>query len=114
MEPQLTCPQCKENILPTEYFCPQCGKKLKDKPPSTTFSRQLTVYAISFFLPPFGLWPAIRYLRQQDEKSKKIGLAAIFITISSILLTIWLTVSFINSFNRELNNQLELYQGIDY
>ena len=114
MELQLTCPNCKKNILPTEYFCPQCGKKLKDKPPVTTLSRQLIVYAISFFLPPFGLWPAIRYLRQQDEKSKKIGLAAIVLTIISILLTIWLTISFINSFNRELNNQLELYQGIDY
>jgi len=96
------------------YFCPKCGKKLKDKLPSTTFSKQLIVYAISFFLPPFGLWPAIRYLRQQDDKSKKIGLAAIFLTIISILLTIWLTTSFINSFNKELNNQLRLYQDIGY
>ncbi|OGE01646.1 hypothetical protein A2196_02050 [Candidatus Curtissbacteria bacterium RIFOXYA1_FULL_41_14] len=114
MELQLTCPNCNKNILPTEYFCHQCGKKLKDKPPSTTFSRQLTVYVISFFLPPFGLWPAVRYLRQQDEKSKKIGLAAIFLTIISILLTIWLTTSFINSFNRELNNQLRFYKDVGY
>lgn len=114
MEPMLICPQCKKDILPSDYFCPDCGKKLKDKPPSTTFLRQLIVYAISFFLPPFGLWPAIRYLKQQDGKSKKIGLAALFLTIISILLTVWLTASFMNSFNRELNNQLRLYKDIGY
>src|SRR4030042_6425343 len=114
MELQLTCPRCKKNILPSDYFCPECGGKLKSKPPSTTFLRQLTVYAISFFLPPLGFWPAIRYLRQQDAKSKKIGLVALFLTILSILLTVWLTTSFINSFNRELNNQLKLYRDIGY
>lgn len=65
---------------------------------------------MSFFLPPLGLWPAIRYLRQQDETAKKIGLAALFLTVISILLTIWVTANFINSFNKELNTQLNLYQ----
>jgi len=114
MEPQLTCPYCKNNISTSDYFCPTCGKKLKDKPVSTTFARQLVIYLTSFFLPPFGLWPAIRYLRQQDQKAKKIGLAALFLTIISIVITVWMTTSFISSFNKELNNQLNLYQGVGY
>lgn len=72
------------------------------------------IYFVSFFLPPLGICPAIKYLRQSDEKSKKIGLAALFLTIISIVITSWLTISLINSFNKQLGNQLNLYQGIDY
>jgi len=65
-------------------------------------------------LPPLGVWPAIKYLRQADKKSKKIGLAALFLTIISIVITIWLTINLVNSFNSGLNSQLNLYQGIGY
>ena len=85
-----------------------------EKPLSTTFLKQLLIYSVSFFLPPLGIWPAIKYLRQSDEKSKKIGLVALFLTIISIVITSWLTISFINSFNKELGNQFNLYQEIDY
>jgi len=114
MDFQTTCAYCKGNISSSDYFCPHCGKKLKEKPLSTTFGRQLLVYLLSVFLPPLGIWPAIKYLRQQDKKSKKIGLAALFLTIASIVITSWLTISFINSFRKGLDNQLNLYQGIDF
>jgi hypothetical protein len=114
MDFQTTCIYCKGNISSSDYFCPHCGKKLKEKPLSTTFGRQLLVYLLSVFLPPLGIWPAIKYLRQQDEKSKKIGLTALFLTIVSIVITSWLTISFINSFRKGLDNQLNLYQGIDF
>jgi len=114
MDSQSTCIYCKGNISSSNYFCPNCGKKIKEKPLSTTFGRQLLVYLLSIFLPPLGIWPAIKYLHQQDEKSKKIGLIALFLTIASIVITIWLTISFINSFSKGLDNQLNLYQGIDF
>jgi len=104
MDSQTTCIYCGGNISLSDYFCPNCGKKLKEKP----------IYFVSFFLPPLGIWPAIKYLRQSDEKSKKIGLVALFLTIISIVIASWLTISLINSFNKELGNQLNLYQGIDY
>jgi len=114
MDFQTTCIYCKGGISLSDYFCPNCGKKLKEKLLSTTFSKQLLIYLVSFFLPPLGIWPAIKYLRQQDEKSKKIGLTAIFLTIISIVATSWLTISFINSFDKEFNDQLDLFQGLDY
>lgn len=113
MEFQLTCPYCRKNISTTDYFCPGCGKKLKDKPLSTTFARQLVIYLISLFLPPLGLWPAISYLRQRDETAKKIGIAALFLTIISIVITSWLTINLINSFSRGLGSQFNFYNGID-
>jgi len=114
MDSQTTCPDCKANITLSDYFCPSCGKKIKDKPLQTTLLKQLSIYFISFFLPPLGIWPGIKYLRQPDEKSKKIGLAAILLTIISIIITSWLTMNLINSLNKELNNQLNLYPGLDF
>lgn len=84
------------------------------KPLSTTFLKQLAIYLISVFLPPLGIWPAIKYWRQQDEKSKKIGLVALVLTIISIVITSWLTISFINSFSKGVSDQLNLYQDIGY
>jgi len=114
MDFQTTCAYCKGNISSSDYFCPQCGKKIKEKSLSTTFTRQLLVYLLSVFFPPLGIWPAIKYLHQQDKKSKKIGLTALFLTIISIVITSWLTISFINSFSKSLDNQFNLYQGIDF
>jgi len=114
MDSQTTCPDCKANLSESDYFCPNCGKKIKEKPLSTTLLKQLSIYFISFFLPPLGIWPGIKYLRQPDEKSKKIGLAAILLTIISIIITSWLTMNLINSLNKELNNQLNLYPGLDF
>src|SRR4030042_1856770 len=114
MESQTTCAYCKANISLSDYFCPNCGKKLKEKPLSTTFLKQLLIYSVSFFLPPLGIWPAIKYLRQSDEKSKKIGFVALGLTIISIAITSWLTISLVNSFNQQIGSQLNLYQGLDY
>lgn len=82
--------------------------------PQTTFSKQLWIYLVSFFLPPFGIWPAVKYIRAPDEKSKRIGWAAIFLTIISVLITVWLTMNFINSFTKGLNNKLDLYSGMGF
>lgn len=108
------CPTCNKEITPTDYFCPQCGKKLKNKPPSATVARQIFVYTISFFLPPFGLIPAIAYFRQKDSESKKIGFIAVTLTVISILLSLWLVTKFIKQFNQELNSQIKLYNEIGY
>lgn len=113
MDTSLICPNCKKIILPTDVFCAACGKKLKEEATTISPSRQLTVYAVSFFLPPFGLMPAIRYLKQKDEKAKRVGLIAVGLTVISILLSVWLTVSFTKSLNRELSRQLDQY-GIDF
>ncbi len=110
MESQLTCPNCKQNIATLDYFCPNCGKKLKDKPQSTTIGRQIFVYLLSFLLPPLGLWPGIKYLKQDSDKSRMIGFIAIVLTIISTAITIWFTLGFISVFNQQLNSSLNLYK----
>jgi hypothetical protein len=106
MEPQVNCPNCKQTILVQDYFCPNCGKKIKDKPQSTTVLRQILVYLLSFSLPPLGLWPAVKYLRQKDEKSRMIGFVALALTIISIGITIWFSMAIMNVLNQQINQQL--------
>jgi DNA-directed RNA polymerase subunit RPC12/RpoP len=106
MEPQVACSKCKQSISAQDYFCPNCGKKIKDKPLSTTIARQFLVYILSISLPPLGLWPAVGYLKQKDEKSRMIGFIAIALTLISAGVTIWLTLTFMSTFNQQLNQQL--------
>ncbi len=84
--------------------------QLKDQALSITVGKQIFIYLMSALLPPLGLWPAIKYLKQKDQKSRMIGFIAIVLTIISTVITIWFTLGFINTFNRELNANLNLYR----
>lgn len=111
---QKLCPQCHSPITDSYYFCPNCGKNLKPAPLSTTILSQIGVYALSIFLPPFGLWPAVKYLRQSDEKAKIVGWIAIVLTIVSIIVTTWLATAWFNQINQQVTQQLNRYQNIGY
>jgi len=106
MDPQQNCRYCGKNILLSDYFCPNCGKKLKDKPLSVSIRRQIFIYLLSSLLPPLGLWPGIKYFRQKDEKARMIGFIAIVLTIIATVVTVWFSLDFINTFNQQLNQQL--------
>ena len=106
MDPALLCPVCHYPIQQTYYFCPNCGKNLKPAPPSTSFEKQISLYLLSIFLPPFGLIPGVKYLMQDNEKSKIVGIVAIILTIISTALTTYYTIQFVNEFNTTLNKQL--------
>jgi hypothetical protein len=103
------CPSCRSTNPAAAYFCAACGKQLKDRPPATTLSRQIIVYFVSLFLPPFGLWYAWKYIKQTDNASKRIGVAAAILTIISIIITIQFTIGFVSSFNQSLNQLNGLY-----
>lgn len=85
------------------------GDQLKDKSLSVTVGRQVFIYLLSFLLPPLGMWPAVKYLKQDSEKSRMIGFIAIILTLISIAITVWFTADFISTFNQQLNNSLNLY-----
>lgn len=112
MDPnQNFCRYCKNIIDVNAYFCPNCGKKLRDKPLSTSLLAQIGVYALSIFAPPFGLIPAFKYLKQDNGKT--IGMLAILLTLISLGFTVWFTINFINSINKTLNSQLQ-YPGVGF
>ena len=99
----ISCPKCKEAIFLNSYFCQNCGKKLRERPASTSIFKQIYIYLISFLMPPSGLWYGFSYLRQEDEKAKAVGAVAILLTLISILVSIIIVINLINTLNQVLN-----------
>lgn len=91
------CKYCNFVVFSNYYFCPNCGKKLHEPPLSTGISKQIGIYALSFLLPPLGLLPAFKYMKQSDLKAKTVGIIALLLTIISIVLTIQIVSGFINN-----------------
>ncbi|MEK7127782.1 MAG: hypothetical protein AAB838_03615 [Patescibacteria group bacterium] len=90
-------------------ICPNCQNLVPEgsvsaAPLSTTLFKQLTIYAISFFLPPFGLWWGIKYLKQTGDIYKKIGWLSIVLTIFSIIVNLYLIMSVIGSLSSQVSD----------
>jgi len=111
---QQTCPSCKTETSSNSYFCPNCGKKLQNKPLSTSIRKQIIVYLISLLLPPLGFFYGYRYLKQKNNQATGIGIFAIILTTISLFYSIWFFINFITSFNQTLNQQLQMYKNLGY
>lgn len=83
------CKNCKTLLYPIYNFCPTCGLKIKDPVITVSVAKQIGVYLLSFFLPPLGLWPGIKYLRQGSEKVKMVGIIAVVLTVLSVIISLW-------------------------
>jgi hypothetical protein len=97
----LLCPQCHQPILPTYYFCPNCGKKLNEPGLSTTVGAQAWLYAFSIVLPIICFlavtkWQGIKYAKSLDPKARQIGYAAIALLTISTIVTFWYAAVWIN------------------
>lgn len=109
----LICPECKNRVDPTDFFCPTCGFKIIGGSPATSLFKQISIYLLSFFLPPFGLIPAIKYIKQGDYKSKRVGAIAIVLTVLSIIISFFILQSFMNTYNKALNGSSGGYENLD-
>jgi len=88
------CPYCHQPILPSYYFCPNCGTKLNVPPLSTSVGAQAWLYIFSIILPVMCFifvtrWQGWKYYKSEDPKTKQIGTIAIALLILSTLVTIW-------------------------
>jgi hypothetical protein len=97
------CPYCKVSAPFSANYCLNCGRKLSPAIPSTSFSKQIIIYLVSFFLAPLGLFYAWKYLKQDDKKSKTIGAIAIALTVISVAITAW-TIAGLFDWIRQLLN----------
>jgi uncharacterized membrane protein YvbJ len=100
----IKCKECGHELSDEALICPNCGKPQRDKPLSVSLLKQITVYSVSLFLPPFGLWYTWKYLKQKNNKSKKIGITSLILTIISIIVVIWFIERFVSSINQSLNS----------
>ena len=102
------CKYCKNPIAESFYFCPNCGKKLKEPPFKFSWEKTIVVVLESILLPPLGLFPGIRHLRMKETGAKILGSAAILLTIISTIFAVIFFVNFINNFSKTYNS---IYQS---
>ena len=109
------CQVCHQLILPTYYFCPNCGTKVNSAPLSTTLGKQFGIYLFSIILPSICFlfitrWPGLNYFKSNDPKARLIGEIAFTLLILSTILTFWYafswTQSAVQSFSNSLNAEL--------
>lgn len=98
----LLCSYCHQPILPTYYFCPNCGNKINAAPLSTSLQAQAWLYAFSLILPVIcflmiGKWQGLKYYRSTDPKTKQIGINAFVLLALSTVITVWLATVWVNS-----------------
>jgi|SRR3989338_3532414 len=100
---QKQCPKCKAESSEAAYFCYNCGQSLKPRPESISVSKQILVYFVSFFLAPFGLGYAFKYLKRPDRKSKTIGTISLILTVLAIITVIFTAKTFIEQTYSTIN-----------
>ncbi len=96
------CSGCGTQVSPEINFCPQCGKKFREPPPSKSVGVQAAVYAASLLAPPFGLWYAYKYFKYGDAARHKIGWVAVILTVISTGFAVWSAEIFVNSLKQSL------------
>lgn len=97
------CPFCHQPISQDYYFCPNCGKGLKQASLPTDINTQIKLYAFSIILPMIAFlfvtrWQGIRYFKSEDPKAKQIGQIACVLLFLSTIFTIWYSVVWTQNF----------------
>jgi len=104
------CTQCHVAVRPADYFCFNCGKELHPKPRSLSTLYIIGVLMGSVFLPPLGIIWGLRYVKEQDSKSKTVGVLAIAITIVVLVIVVISSIQFIQLIEDQVNSQLQTIQ----
>ncbi len=102
-----TCLTCHTLVRFSDYFCFNCGKNLHEKPPSIAIVDQALLYIKCILLPPMGILWGIKYLKQPDQKSRIVGIAAIALTVIVLLWVADYTMNIYTSVTKQLNTQFE-------
>jgi hypothetical protein len=93
----LLCPACHQPVRPEYYFCPNCGKNLKEPPFSVSVGAQITLYTMSVVTPlmcflTIGSWKGMKYLKSEDPRAKQIGMIALAIMAVTTVVMIWAVI----------------------
>ena|SRR5260221_5495030 len=106
--PTLVCPNCGNILVPGDLFCPKCGAKIVNQPQSVGIGKQIYVYFVALFLPPFGLIWTWKYLKASSPQIKRVGIIALILTIVGILLTLWTIGGLVQGMQSQLNSYSNL------
>lgn len=103
----LVCKYCSLPVTPEDYFCPNCGKKLKEKPASLGVWSIIWLFVLSILLPPLGIGLTIRYIKSEDERARTLGWISLVVTVVALIVTVLVAKSAMDSLTQQINSQME-------
>lgn len=114
----MLCPFCAKEIDPKAYYCPECGKKVREKPVPLGFWPIVALFALCIFLPPFNIGLTIKYMKSPDPKAKKIGVISLIVMIA-VLVAVGISTYFVTKYvsdqvNTQVTQELKKYQNYGY
>ena len=98
------CQVCHSPLQLTWFYCPNCGKNLKEKPIEISLIKQIFIYLVSFFLAPLGLGWGFKYIKSNDEKVRMVGIISILLTVISIVIMIFVFKGVFDQYAKLLNS----------
>jgi hypothetical protein len=110
-EVKIPCPNCKNPVDKLVFYCPICGKKIREKPVGTGFWPILGLVALSMLLPPLNLPLSIKYIRAAEPKAKQMGWISLVLMAVSLTIMIWWSVRWAQEVNRQVELEMSKYLG---
>jgi hypothetical protein len=108
---ELFCQNCKNSYDPLWFFCPTCGKKIKEKPAGMGVWNILGLFTLSALLPPLNIGLSIKYIKDPNQKAKMWGWISIGVMILALVLaTLW-SIKTVNDINRQVETEMGKYLG---
>ena len=111
----VNCPFCNNKIDAKAFYCPICGKKVREKPVSTKFWPVALLFFLSIFLPPLNIGLTIRYMKSADHKAKTIGKISLFVMTAVIVvacIAAYYTTKYVSDqVNSQINQEMK---GLNY
>lgn len=108
-EVHLTCKYCHLPVTLQDFYCPHCGKKLKDKPVSTDLWPLVWLFVLSTLLPPLGIGLTIRYIKSEDQKAKSIGWISLMVTGLALIAAVYASKAILDVINSQVSSQMQNY-----
>jgi ABC-type lipoprotein release transport system permease subunit len=68
-------------------------------------------YLGSLALPPMGIIWGMRYVRQNDQTSKIVGIVLIALTVFILIVSMQIVMGIINQVNSQMTTTLSTFQG---
>lgn len=107
------CKFCKSPIQESFYFCPNCGKKIKEPPFKFSLGKSITIIIVALLFPPFGLIPGIKYFLKDDKRAQFVGMITIAVTIIAIGLMFVVTMRIANYYKDTYSQILQLQGNLN-
>ncbi len=109
---QVSCKKCHYIVSKEWYFCPNCGKKLRRPPLSTSFFTQLSLYLVCVLFPPFGIVPGVRYIFQKKTQAIIVGIVCIALTLVATAGTLIVAQKLYIRLQQQIDSQMQYYNEL--